>query len=46
MENMEFLKAMLVEMNANTKAMQETMDRQLGSLVSNMDANRKRSDRR
>jgi polyhydroxyalkanoate synthesis regulator phasin len=45
MEDMEFLKAMLAEMNANTKSnqeqMKETVERQVGSLVSKMEANRK-----
>jgi hypothetical protein len=45
MENMQFLKAMLTEMNAkidtNTTAVQERMDRQIGSLVCIMEADRK-----
>jgi hypothetical protein len=40
MEDMEFLKAMLAEMNAKMDATQETMERQIGSLVSKMEAAR------
>jgi hypothetical protein len=56
MENMEFLKAMLAEMNAkinatqermdaNNKATQEMMERQIGSLDSIMEADRKTNRR-
>jgi hypothetical protein len=38
---MEFLKAMLTEMNTKMDATQETLDRQIGSLVSIMEAARK-----
>jgi hypothetical protein len=38
---MEFLKAMLAEMNAKLDATQEMMERQIGSLVSIMWATRK-----
>jgi hypothetical protein len=44
MENMEFLKAMLAKMNAkmdaNIKEMQEMLEKQIGSLVSIMEAPR------
>jgi hypothetical protein len=43
MENMEFLKAMLAEMNATKDKMQDTMERQRCSLVSLMEATRKTS---
>jgi hypothetical protein len=45
MDNMEFLKAMLAEMNAKMdvtlEEMKETMERQIGSLVSIMEGARK-----
>jgi hypothetical protein len=41
MEDMECLKAMLAEMNAKLDATQETMERQIDSLVSIMEAARK-----
>jgi hypothetical protein len=41
MEDMELLKAMLAQMNAKMDATPETMERQIDSLVSVMEAARK-----
>jgi hypothetical protein len=41
MEDMEFLRATLAEMNVKLDATQEAMERQIGSLVSIMEAARK-----